>query len=519
MSSVLDKRDELRFRAQTDLFFLGRNVLGYDLVERVHRPVCDFFVRKDPRRSLAEQDSVKERVLLDPRGHFKTTIDACDIIQWIIAFPDIRLSIMSGKQDNAEAMLHEVGAAFAYNQRLRQLFPEYAIPEGKEKEWWTTTELISPARKRVHLKEPTVSISSIDTAKASKHFDVIKGDDLVHEGNIGTKEQIQKTIVGFNYTTPLLEPFGYRDLIGTRYDNSDLYGWKMEQIGEDVIHASRVSIPFGWMYRDDKVALFCRQVWRKTGQEPPLELLFPERFTIEWLETQRKADPYIFNCQYLNDPTPPESKTFSDELLQKHTIPDAHIPRNGRIFQVWDLGFSNNEWADFSVCVTGTYDSQGRLFIIDLDCGRYSPYELAIRVIINYLKWRPARLGIEKAAGSALLEPALQMLAVQNHIILPLDWIPVKNGKGIKQDRIGSLHPLFETHKLYLASSLSHMDELKKQFKYFPHFKHDDIPDAISLLLTYRTMIDVIPNAADVEMGGIQVMMDDAYGIGGGLVG
>lgn len=520
MPTLKDKRAELRHRAQTDLFFLGKNVLGYDLVERVHKPVCDFFVHKDPRRSIAEQDNVKERLLLDPRLHFKTTIDACDIIQWIICFPDIRILLMSGKEDNAKDMLHEVGAAFAYNRRLRELFPEFALPEGKEREWWTSEQFLSPARKNVRLRQPTVFISTIESAKASKHCDVAKLDDVVHEKNVGNREMIESTIQGYKYVVPLVEPFGYRDLIGTRYDYSDLYGWWMEQTGEDIIASGKTDIPFGWTYRDERVAIFCRQVWRKTGQQPPLELLFPERMTVNWLDQQAKADPYIFSCQYLNDPTPVESKTFTEDLILSHTIPYAHIPKTGAVFQTWDLGFSNHEWSDFSVCATGKYDSRGRLFIIDLDVGRYSPYELAMRVFINYMKWHPNRVGIEKAGGSALLEPALQMLAAQNHVILPLDWIPVKTGKGIKQDRIGSLHPLFEANNLFLAASIPHREELTKQFKFFPRFKHDDIPDAIALLLTYRSAVDILTPDDSVEMGGITVSTEYGFaGIGGGLVG
>jgi phage terminase large subunit-like protein len=511
------KRDELRFRAQTDLFFLGRNVLGYDFVERVHRPVCDFFVHKDPRRDLAEQDAVKERMLLDPRGHFKTTIDACDIIQWIICFPDIRINIMSGKQDNAEAMLREVGDAFVVNEKLRTLFPEHAVPEGKVKDWLTTTEFITPARKRTRLKEPTISISSLDSVKASKHYDIIKCDDLVHEGNVGTREQIQKTITGFNYTTQLLEPFGYRDRIGTRYDNSDLYGWTIEQVGEEQVEAGKIKIPFGWVYLDNAMRIFCRRAW-ENAEDNQKVLLFPERFTVEWLEAQRKADEYIFNCQYLNDPTPTDAKTFTEELILKRTIPFAHIPRSGRLFQTWDLGFSNNAWSDYSVCATGLFDPMGRLFIIDLDVGRYSPYELAMHVILNYLKWRPARVGIEKAAGSPLLEPSLMLLGQQYRIVLPLDWIPVKNGKGIKEEHIGALHPLLETEKLFFSAALPHFEDLKKQFKFFPRYKHDDIPDAISMLLNYRTVVDVVSYETDVEMGGVAVS-PHCYDIGAGLVG
>jgi hypothetical protein len=34
--------------AKTDLYFLGKDVLGKDFVEHPHRAMCDFYVKKDP---------------------------------------------------------------------------------------------------------------------------------------------------------------------------------------------------------------------------------------------------------------------------------------------------------------------------------------------------------------------------------------------------------------------------------------------------------------------------------------
>ena len=54
-------------RGKTDLYFLAKIILGRvypDLTERTHKPICDFFVQKDPRRKFYLQDLIKNRLLL-----------------------------------------------------------------------------------------------------------------------------------------------------------------------------------------------------------------------------------------------------------------------------------------------------------------------------------------------------------------------------------------------------------------------------------------------------------------------
>ena len=87
---------EVRRRAKADLFFLSRYVTwGTNaesagrtldenlLLEETHQRLCDFFVTKDDNRTIAEQDTIKSRMLLWPRGGLK----ALDV-ETLIPTPD-----------------------------------------------------------------------------------------------------------------------------------------------------------------------------------------------------------------------------------------------------------------------------------------------------------------------------------------------------------------------------------------------------------------------------------------------
>jgi hypothetical protein len=67
------EKDELRYKSSSDLWYLNTEVFGVPLIESLHRPLCEeFFVRKDPVKSLKEQpEQIRERLLLFPRFAWK----------------------------------------------------------------------------------------------------------------------------------------------------------------------------------------------------------------------------------------------------------------------------------------------------------------------------------------------------------------------------------------------------------------------------------------------------------------
>src|SRR5882672_2599015 len=102
-----------RFMSQTNLFMLCK-MLGYDAVSdkeyvwvdglkySPHETVCnDFFVLKDPTKKdfktfASGYIDKKKRLLLIPRGCFKSTMDMADCIQWICNYSEVTILILTG---------------------------------------------------------------------------------------------------------------------------------------------------------------------------------------------------------------------------------------------------------------------------------------------------------------------------------------------------------------------------------------------------------------------------------------
>jgi len=462
--------------------WLAREILDYtDLVDRVHQPVVNHFYQLKPGADIKTLSDEKGMVLLDPRAHFKTTLAIASAVQWLINYPNIRLFFGAGKLDRASDSLVAVKNHFQHNPKLRALFPEFCPPSAKD--WGTTTEFTLPNRTKV-LVDPSCMAFSMDSIKAGPHCDVMFIDDAVHQDNIGNIEQLTNVIDRFVFMRSIVEPYGYIHVIGTPYSDSDLYAWLEEEDNG------------GWMRK------FRRSAWAITNSHympgtlltaDDVQLLFPERFTFEFLNSIRKQNEFIFNCQYLLDPTPVDTATFTEQLIIAHTIPHAHIPKLGTVFQTWDLAFSEKQRADFTCGVTGLYDTKGNLFILDLVVGRFSPHALVQHIAAFAIKWRPRKVAIENAGGSKLLAPALDNLQRTLQRSFNIEWVPPTPFKS-KAERILGLQPLLAQHKLYFSAAIdpTMFAELKKQFKKFPRNLHDDIPDAISMLLPYAAKVDII---------------------------
>ena len=119
-----------RFMAQTNLFFLCKLLEKYKnvsakeyvwvdgKVHNTHEEICnDFFVRKDPtfttfKEFAGQYIDKKERMLLVPRGGFKSSIDMADCVQWIINYPEVTILVLTGVLNLAHDFVGEIKGHF-----------------------------------------------------------------------------------------------------------------------------------------------------------------------------------------------------------------------------------------------------------------------------------------------------------------------------------------------------------------------------------------------------------------------
>lgn len=520
--SYLDDRQ----RGRTDIIWLCNNVLQYlDVEQDMHGPVAEHLqhflgreefmdentfeiVYSEPRCALHSDqsclvdcvgrtcwylDGPRFRMLLDPRGTLKTTVNTISHgIQWILNFEDIRIALSVATSMQGADMITEIENHFRYNEKLRFLYPEFCPPAEKSGDWGSKEQFTVPNRRRKWLKEPTVRVISIGKVVAGPHYEVIKHSDIVDKENVKTAGGLKDTKDHFKYTMPLLErgavvpgrelTRGWVDLEGTIYSHSDLY---MDELGKDEERASRGEGCRWAVFRRDSVQ---ETVDEATMWQKPFKVLWPKRFPYAELKAIfEDIGAYMFNCQYRLNPTvesmslchPSEIKTFS----AKHKpvlIPTLYIKTTVDLAGMEeDVDGCNN------AIVTVGHAKTGRKYVLEALVGRPTPFD-----IINYLFDLDSRystrlsqklvIQMELAHHAQALIPFINREMEIRHRYLNLIAIP-RDSSTSKDNRIFyGLQPWFKKHLIWFSDDIPCLPHIIKEATKFPNYKFKDFLDALT---------------------------------------
>lgn len=475
---------ELRYKAQTDLYFLAKNVLGKDLEEQPHREVCDFFVKKNPDLKSEEWSKMKSRLLMIPRGSFKSTLDVVDCVQAIICDPDIRILIVTAEMSLAEAFVAELKNYFLVREdvgptQFQMLFPEFCIPA---KTKTLATEFTTPARKNFK-KEPTVWASSCGSQMPGWHTDFLKLDDVVNNLNSNDDTQAAKIIATFNFARKLVDPGGYIDVIGTPYSPIDLYAFIQKHVEESTF--IKLIRP-AWLLKPS-----ARGKSEEKLTEQDYDLFFPTRLTFEFLKQEQKYDPITFGSQYLIDPRSAANTLFDEDAVRGSVIPWRAIPQDLVYYAAWDLGYKKNALANSTSGPVIGVDKQGRMFVVNMTWGRFSMNELTFHIADTCRRYPLQITGIEDVNGAQWLTTDIDLQCQKLGTDAKIFWIPVDRTKDAKYHRIIRLSPLFEKRKLFISDACPYVDDIIEQFLNFTGSKNgqDDMIDAISFFPRFVNLI------------------------------
>src|SRR6266550_6319175 len=491
---------------QTDLFWLSVELLDLALVDEVHRPITDdFFVKKNPyveaknwRQAVSKQSTVKNRMLLYPRGTFKSTIDMADAVQWVICFSNIRIIYMTAEETLANDFVRQVKHYFQIPEntvmtRFQMLYFAHCVP-AKRKE--ADDQFLSPARTEKQ-PQPTLLALSLGMSTAGKHADIAKFDDCVSNRNSGPKataEQRKVVADEIKSARPLVDLYGYKDYVGTYWDAADAYVALEETISDlKVLKASAWEVKPG-----------SRKKTIPELTEEDVTLLFPKdrndvpRLTFKALMDEYKVDEFIFSCQYLLNPTLTKTVKFTEAMLRKQIVSPEEFPQAGTYFiaEAWDFASTDGSGSDRSFGAVGFFVVEGplagRMYVPAITRGRFSKSELPFAVANLANRWKPIKnLGVEKAPAHDWIEnDIVRALARVGYQDCPsIEWIPVDNQKGAKNARAESLETLYVDNRIFFSSEIPKdvMDEVIKEHVKFKagSNRKDDSLDGLAHLSRY----------------------------------
>jgi len=493
----IEKLRRIRQRGRTDLLFFCNAILQYkDVSSEVHGEIIDHLqhfqggtevysdtgqVRYTPAVSLWELSGPRSTLILFPRGHLKTSIiTIAHTLQWIINYPDVRILISTATGDQVTKMIREIKGHLQFNNTFRTVYPEFCPPAKRAADFGSQDEFTIPNR-TIHRKEPTVSACSVGKVIAGAHYEVIKNSDLVDKENVKTPNQIADVISHFGYLNPLLERselpphYGWVDVEGTRYDFGDLYG-KLLGTGT-------------WN---------CLVRPRDDG-----DIVWPGRFPdMELKRIEAEVGPYIYSCQYRNRPIPPEGGLCdpSDIVFLPREVISRVLPmlRLHCTVDLHGLEPTRND-NDYTVLNVHGFDRDGRLYIVDVRRGRFTPSDFVWH-FFDILDRYPRLIDfkVEKVVLWAALEATLRAEMAKRQKFACV--IVLKRDTHVsKQQRIRPLQSWFKSQRIRFSDEIKCKTDIIAEIAQFPSQSsgvHDDVLDTCADALQNEDgyNIDVLPD-------------------------
>lgn len=456
----------VRRLAEEDLWFFVREVVGVGVAEEEpHGALCRWLQRPTP---------FGRRLVLMPRGSLKTTLVSQAYVLWRIARdPNIRVLLDSEVRANAKSFARVIRSHIEGGVRFRQLWGDLVRQPGWTDDYFTV-------QRTFETREPTVMTAGMDQTVVSQHYDLIVADDIVNDKTVGTPEMIRKTVEHYRLLLPLLEspqvnPEVELVVVGTRWDDSDLYGYILRESGMETDEAMMVLREAGGEAQIGEWSVFFRGIWREDGS--PLCGLY----TVDGLERiRRRIGEYHFAAQYLNDPVPVESATFRREWFRYWRPP---LPEDLRVVQLVDPAISVRKHGDYSAIVALGFAEDGKRYLLHAWRGRVSPRELIDQIFSVYEEYMPGVVGIEQVSFQAALQILLEEEMARRGIWLPIRPMTPEYGAS-KEIRIRALQPLYESgqllHPAREVQGRGQVEELELELLRFPRGQHDDLSDALA---------------------------------------
>lgn len=477
-----DVRLRLAELGRENLYFLCKVILGYtELNKRVHLPMCAF---SDQTRAY------RRRMKLMPRTHFKTTIWTIgETIQDIVRNPNIRILIVADTSTNASRFMQEIQQHFEHNEVFRWIYSEI-VPENFNTVRWSATEM--DVKRSIVSRDPTVDAIGAFGGIESRHYDVIRADDLVTEKHIRSDTEMDKLnewVTGLE-SLLIFETQGRIEFVGSRKKKGDAYEILQKNFGgqskpRDIgPHANLIG----------ELAVFSRQA------EEDGEPIFPEAISKSFLRRLRRTDPQRYHAQYANSPKGTGLNTFGESGFRFFRwTPEGYIQcvHNGEVLLetspdaleigiLYDPSVAEKQSNSMNAMAVVGKGSHPFRIVLETRIGHYTPDQAVEFLFELYDKWLPSFISIEKRGFQGWVKYSLNDRAE----LLGLPYLPVvewppegsQKAQWAKKEHIRALQPLWRSGLIWIHEDQT---ELRDQFEFYPNVRWDDGLDMLAQGLDY----------------------------------
>jgi len=478
----LSTKEEIRRRAEDDLFYFASLVNPMRLYGELHREVFKFLMQMEHPNQL----------LLLPRAHMKSHCIAVWVAWWITKHPETTILYISATSDLAESQLLAIKLILT-SPVYKRYWPDMVHPEEGRRERWSATKIAvdHPKRKTEGVRDPTVAAAGLTTNTTGWHADVIVPDDVVVPDNAYTEDGRRKVASAMSQMASILNTGGTIKACGTRYHPADQYDTWLKQktlifdpdtgevVGEEPI----------WEVFERVVEVEGEFLWPRSSRGDGKLFGFDrkELARISAMYTDRTQ----FYAQYYNDPNDPESNRLSHDRFQYYDR--KHIKReDGRwwykskplnVYAAIDFAFSLKKTADYTSIVVIGVDGDGYIYVLDIERFKTDRIITYFEKIKNlHARWMFRKLRAEVSVAQGMICNDLKDMIRKEGLSLAIDEHRPTRNDGAKAERIAAvLEPRYENQTIWHFQG-GYTPALEEELV-LARPPHDDIKDALACVV------------------------------------
>ncbi|MDF0584694.1 terminase [Bradyrhizobium yuanmingense] len=252
-----------------------------------------------------------------------------------------------------------------------------------------------------------------------------------------------------------------------RLHQQDLTGHLIERRGWDHLVLPAVAA------QDTKIRLQNRSFVWKQGEplqaREPLEVLH---------DVKSQVGPLVFQTQYLQDPAPDEGNDLKREWLRSYDVVPTRQSGDEVVLSC-DMAAKASENSNYSTCLAFLVRNRNQYHLIDVWRGKVAFHELCQLMQAQVAKYAPNAVLIEDTAMGSPLAGELMRVGLQGIVAIK----PTKD----KRTRMSGETAKLQAGSLVLPRTAPWLDDFMLEYVSFPFGKTDDMMDALSQFLTWRT--------------------------------
>ena len=359
----------LRWKCQTDLYFLGTEIFGWKKVHTGKRWLIDPKFHGWMANLMQKEENC---LILVARKSLKTTWKKAKIVQSVLNYPNRRRGLFSVTPRLVEYTLGAI-CVMLCNPVLLKLFPDILRPPGKDFRNWEkkTHNEVTIYRDSAFgyvPQEPQLSALGNLAKVQGLRVDECHPDDILDDSTVRSAALMDKCEDWWAYMQSVLETGGYTQMTGTPYHYSDLYA---KIIREKHFPKSRIYV---------RPAIVNGKIQYKSW--------FRKK---DFDDIRKISGEYIFNCQYLLDPVPKGMEIFPPPQPTFTQLP----PDEYRYYITVDPAATTHDYSDDTGITVAAVNKQKQIFIVESIGIKKRGEEIARFLIDKCVQYEPDRVGIE----------------------------------------------------------------------------------------------------------------------------